>query len=185
MISSKDQFENLRMEEQAESQTPKFKSVPLSTGLTMTSNNLLKLDMATIETIARSMVQEVADGNLDALDVLIYAKKGAAFFKAIDDNVKSYAYGKQYATKGQPYEVHGCKVEASELGVKYDFTICNSGKWTDLKTKADVAKKELEEHEKFLKTIKGKLDIVGKDFDVETLYEPGKSGTMGYKINIG
>jgi|GEM_PF-4119010 hypothetical protein len=184
MSKSKEAYMDMQ-QEQRDSENYPQQSAPISYGLTISGNNLLKMDMATIETIARSIVQEVRDGNKDALDVLIYAKKGAAFFKAIDDNVKEFAYSKQYATKGQPYEVHGCKVEASELGVKYDYTVCQSDKWTDLKTKADAAKKELEEHEKFLKTIKGKLEVVGKDFDIQTIYEPGRSGTMGYKISIG
>lgn len=63
--------------------------------------SLLSLDAAAIDTLARAIVQSVADGDKDALEVLITAKKGAAFFKAIDDNVKNFAYGKQYATKGE------------------------------------------------------------------------------------
>lgn len=184
MITSQDQFEDLRQEE-LDGKNAGQKSTPLSAGLTITANNLLKLDMATIETIARSIVQEVRDGNLDALDALIYAKKGAAFFKAIDDNVKDAAYGKQYATKGQPYEVHGCKVEASELGVKYDYNSAQDPIYNELMVSFEHAKKAKEDREKFLKSIKGKLNFVDDNGEGHTIYEPVKAGTMGYKITIG
>lgn len=162
------------------------KAEPISKGLMPEGNNLLKMDMGTIETIARAIVQEVQDGNKDAMDVLIYAKKGATFFKAIDDNVKEFAYAKQYATKGNPYAAHGCKVESSELGVKYDYASSGSTEWQLLKAKADAAKKALEDHEKFLKSIHGSISMNDKDTgEVMEVREPIKSGTMGYKISIG
>lgn len=182
MKTSQDQFEELREQEMAESQPQRE---PLSKGLTLTGNNLLKMDMATIETIARSLVQQVQDGNMDALDLLVYAKKGAAFFKAIDDNVKDYAYAKQYATKGVAYDVHGCKVEASELGVKYDYKSSQDPTYSELLTKFEAAKKNKEDREKFLKSIKDKLNFVDDDGVGHTIFEPIKSGTMGYKITVG
>lgn len=180
MLTSQQQFEDMREEEMA----PKPK--PVSQGLTISSNNLLKMDMATIETIARSIVQEVRDGNKDAMDVLIYAKKGAAFFKAIDDNVKDVAYAISYATKGVPYAAHGCKVEQSELGVKYDYVSANDPTWEELNERFNAAKKLKEDREKFLKTIRGSLSVndpeTGEVLDIK---EPIKSGTLGYKISIG
>lgn len=182
MQTSQDQFEELRQQEMAESQ---HKQEPLSKGLTLTGNNLLKMDMATIETIARSLVQQVRDGNMDALDLLVYAKKGAAFFKAIDDNVKEYAYAKQYATKGNPYNVHGCKVESSELGVKYSYSTEQDPIYADLLVKFETAKKAKEAREAFQKSIKGKLNFVDDDGVGHTIYELVKSGTMGYKVTVG
>jgi hypothetical protein len=183
MGKSKDQFMEMRDAETQDNYVALNK--PLSNGLTINSNNLLKMDMATIETIARSIVAEVQEGNADAMDVLIYAKKGAAFFKAIDDNVKEYAYSKQYATKGVPYLAHSCKAESAELGVKYDYLSTNSVVCMELKQEADSAKRWLDDHEKFLKTIKGKLSVNNADTgEVMDINEPIKSGTMGYKISI-
>ena len=152
--------------------------------LTQAFKTILGMDAATIDTIARAMVQEVAEGNADALETLIYAKKGAALFKAIDDNVKNYAYGKQYATKGENVVRFGCKVEPSELGVSYDYASCHSDKYDTIKFKSDKCKELLEAEQKFLKTIKGSLNIVTDDGEVVTIYEPVKKATLGYKLTI-
>lgn len=153
-----------------------------------TFNTLLGMDAATIDTIARAIVQEVADGNKDALETLIYAKKGAALFKAIDDNVKNFAYGKQYAAKGENVVKFGCKVEQSELGVSYDYSVTQDPEWEHLKAKAGEAKAgeakaKLDDREKFLKTIKGSMDVIVMGEPV-TIYEPLKKATLGYKISI-
>lgn len=158
-------------------------NVSRSAQLSNAFNNLLSMDAATIDTLARAIVQEVADGNKDALEVLIYAKKGALFFKSIDDNVKNYAYGKQYAAKGEQVVKFGAKVEQAELGVSYDYSSAQDPEWVHLKSIADVAKANLDGREKMLKTIKGSMDVIVMGEPV-TIYEPVKKATLGYKITV-
>jgi hypothetical protein len=151
--------------------------------ITTTFNSLLGMDAATIDTIARAIVQDVANGDRDALETLIYAKKGAMLFKAIDDNVKNYAYGKQYAAKGENVVKFGCKVEQSELGVSYDYSVTGDTEWEHLKAVATKAKAALDDREKFLKTIKGTMDVVVMGEPI-TIHEPIKKATLGYKITV-
>lgn len=147
--------------------------------------SILSLDAATIDTLARAIVQEVQDGNKDALETLIIAKKGAALFKAIDDNVKSFAYGKQYATKGENVVRNGCKVEPSELGVSYDYYASQDPIYEQISEEFGKVKQIKEDREKFLKSIKDKMTIVSEDTgDIVTIYAPVKKGTLGYKISI-
>jgi len=145
---------------------------------------LINLDKDSISDLAKTVVQTVQEGNADALETLILAKKGQELFKAIEDNIKDSVYAKQYASKGETTIVKGCKVEQAELGVKYDYSWCGDPVYEDLLARFNLAKKLKEDREKFLKTVKGKMTIVTEWGEPVEIQEPIKSGQMGYKITI-
>jgi len=167
----------------------RFEALHGSTQLPAQSNltykNLLDLGLSDITELAKARVQEVKDGYKDGMEVLIYAKKGAAYFKAVDDNVKNIVYGKNYISKGEEYGKHSVKVEQAELGVAYDYSGCNDPEYDSLRLDFDSAKKELEKRQTFLKAVTKDLEVVDTETgETRTIKPPVRTATLGYKISL-
>lgn len=147
--------------------------------------SLVGLDAATIDTLAKAEIQSVAEGFKDPVDLFTLSTKGLLYFNSINENLKPYVYAQQLAPKGGTYIKNGVELTPSELGVKYDFTRCGDAEWVDLNTQFENAKKAKADREKFLKGIKQKLTVVDEATgEVSTIYEPIKSGIMGYKTSV-
>lgn len=178
MGKSKEMFNDMRQAEiEQEAITP---SISLSRSIT----TLRSLDAAAIDTLAKAQINEVADGLKDGVDLFTLATKGKMYFETLVDNLKPHVYAKQLAQKGDVYVKNGVELSSAELGVKYDYKSSQDPEWTELNAKFEAAKKAKEEREKFLKGIKGKLNFVNDDGEGFTIYEPVKSGQMGYKTKI-
>lgn len=169
---------------QQEQRDTEFAPVTPSQTLSRVLPSLKTLDKSAIDTLAKAQIHEVADGLKDAADVFTLATKGKLYFETLCDNLKPYVYAQNLAVKGDTYIKNGVELSPAELGVKYDFAICQDSEFDslDAQIKALTALKKAREN--FLKTIKGKIEIVGKDYEVVTIYEPGKGGMMGYKTNV-
>ncbi len=154
------------------------------TELSLSYKNLTTLNKGDISDIVASVKEQVAEGNQDALDALIIAKKLSALGKQLEDGVKDYAYAKTYATKGQPYVHFGAKVEAAEVGTEYDYSDCNDEQLTILTEKANEANKALKERQEFLKTLPKATNIVTDDGEIVTINPAIKKSKSGYKISI-
>lgn len=145
--------------------------------------NLLPSKKQEAETFAQMLVEQVESGNESALDLMIKMNAIAKSFDTVKDKIKDYAL--EDALKyGKKFEHIGSEVSISELGTKYDFTVCNDPQWleaTEEIKKWDALKKE---RETFLKTIKGSINIVTDDGEGITLNQPIKSSTTGIKITL-
>jgi hypothetical protein len=147
-----------------------------------TPKNLVQLDKAGITDVARQIQNAVAEGLIDPADALIYAKKGEAMFKEIGDNVKGYAYSKDY---GKNYARFGAVLTQTELGVKWDYSNCNDPELTKLQQAFNESKKALEDRQKYLKTLKKSQTIVDEDSgEIVTIYPPVKTSTLGYSCEV-
>lgn len=153
--------------------------------LSKATKSLVSLDAATIDTLAKAEIQSVADGFKDPVDLFTLSTKGLLYFNSINDNLKPYVYAQQLAVKGLSYIKNGVELTPAELGVKYDFSVCKDAEWVELTSKFEMAKKAKTDRESFLKTIKGKLVLVDDETgEVSTIFEPIKSGVMGYKTSV-
>jgi hypothetical protein len=153
-------------------------------GLQITTKSLQTLNKDNITDLAKHLVAEVAEGNLDAMDMLIQGKKLELLAKSICDNVKDFAYGKTYATKGNPYLRFEAKVEAAELGTEYDYSNCNDDEVVQLTLKAEMAKKALDARKKFLQGLTKPTTIVTDDGEIVTINPAVKKATQGYKVTL-
>ncbi len=156
----------------------------IETGLSITTQSLQTLDKDSITDLARHIVSGVAEGNQDAMDTLIMGKKLELLAKSVVDNVKEYAYGKTYATKGNPYLRFGAKAEAAELGTEYDYSLCDDPELADLTQKAEKAKTALDARKKFLQGLTKSTTIVTDDGEIVTVNPAVKKSTNGYKITL-
>jgi hypothetical protein len=179
MQSSKEMFLD---EQQKQAAAPNELSVTPSVKLANVLPTIRDIDATTIDTLARALVNEVAEGNRSGVDLFTQAVKLSLFADTVRENVKGYVYGKTLCEKGATFTFNGVELSPAELGVSYDYSSCGSSKWKELKAIADAAKKDLEDYQKYLKSIKGKVITVNEETgEVETIFEPVKSGQSGYK----
>lgn len=131
------------------------------------------------------LVARVADGNLEAIDTLIYCKKGQELFKQLEEKIKPLAISEMKLQKGETYTKFDSDIISKEVGTKYDFTVCEDPEWIGLKAAADKADKELKDREKFLKGLSKPLDTfnegTGETFKI---HPPLKTGSTGLAITL-
>jgi hypothetical protein len=152
------------------------------TGLSTELHGIISLDKASIKTQSSLIKQRVLDGELDALDVLILAKKGQLAYKQLEDDVKDLAEEKSY---GKDYCKHGVDILEKMNGVKYDYSKTNDKEWELLNKSFEDAKKAKDEREAFLKGLSKSMELVDTDTgETYTLYPPIKSGKMGLNLTI-
>jgi hypothetical protein len=102
-----------------------------------------------IEESAKAIINDVADGNSDPLQVLILAKKALEFFTLIEKNVRPYC---------DPVGKAGVQMFSAAIIDKkspdtYDFASCNDSVWSELKHIEADTKLKLKQREAFLKSL--------------------------------
>lgn len=156
----------------------------LQTGVTLTSKSLQDLDKNGMDELVRAVVNEVAQGNVDAMDNFLWFKKLEYLAKVGVENSKSYAYGKTYATKGNPYLRFGTKVEAAAT-TSYDYSGCNDFELELLEINAKSATEALKARQKFLQGLTKPMTIVDENTgDIVTVNPAIKLQSEGYKVTL-
>ncbi len=185
-MKTKDAFMQLRDEEQ---NTPVGTNIALNnTSPSVRVNNglsaLKQMDAASIDTLAKALIHEVAEGNAAEDKLFALGQKINLLGSSIVDNVKNYVYGKTYCQKGDKYITDGVELTPAPLGTKYDYEISGDPEWRLLNTIAENAAKARKDREAFLKTLKEPLNYVDKDGVGHTIQPPVKTETMGYKSRV-
>lgn len=154
------------------------------TGVTITTKSLQDLDKDGMDNMVKAVVDQVAQGNIDAMDNFLYFKKLEYLAKVGVENSKSYAYGSTYATKGNPYLRFGAKVEAA-VTTSYDYGLCNDPELTILETNAKVATEALKARQKFLQGLTKSFTQLDEDTgEVNTINPAVKLQSEGYKVTL-
>lgn len=150
-------------------------------GLQLELQDFINADKGRIKDIATKAYNSVMDGEADAVDSLIFIKKGSELFKELDAKIRPIAESKSV---GKGYVKFGCKVDEATTGVAYDFSNCADPIYDDLNEKFEKAKSELDERKNFLKAVTKPMDIVVNEAEVYTIQPPIKSGKQGFKLTI-
>lgn len=112
----------------------------------MTSNKALR------EEKVKAIVNDVADGNLDATEVLIYAKKVIEAGTLLEKNVRPYAEGKAVIQKGGLTLYNATIIEKNSPS-KYDYSVCKDSTYDALIKEREALDVKIKEREAFLKAI--------------------------------
>jgi hypothetical protein len=139
---------------------------------------------AQIELFSNNVINIVKDGNANALEVTTKLKAIEEAIKKIRDGISDEAL-EEAAKHGKSFDFGNAKIEIANVGVRYDFSKCNDGIWNDLDAVDKDAQKAKKERETFLKSIKGQMTIVNEiTGEIETIYQPNKSGKESIKITL-
>ena len=114
-------------------------------------NSLISTTKKQRTDLAKWIVEEVTNGNQDALKTFIYAAKAEVFFKELVDNIRPLIAAKQIQKGG--LIMYEAKIIERKNPDKYDFAFSNDSKWNELNDLLIQTKAKLKERETFLMTL--------------------------------
>lgn len=146
----------------------------------VSTGTLLNLNRDYIGNLVDQARVNLSEGNLDALKLLVTAKKGMELFTQLEKTVRPYAEIEARLGKGEVYKAYGCEITEKMTGVSYDFANCDDTEWNDLTAQIDDLTAQRKEREKFLKTI---TKTIFDENGIE-IKPPIKKGRLGLNLSI-
>jgi len=134
-----------------------------------------------IQALACDWTNQILEGNSDPIKVAIQIKKVQAVLDQVTAGIKDYVLT-EAEKYGKTTEIEGVKIEISELGVRYDYSVCGDSVWSQLDSELKALTEKKKEREKFLCAIPDTGTV-----DPETgelINKPLRSGTRGIKMTI-
>lgn len=152
-----------------------------------TATSTLKLMPANLEqatSFANSLINEMEQGQVSALDILAQVKCIEKSFELLKDKLMEFALDEANNYE-KSFEYKSVKIEKAELGTKYDFSKCNDFKLAKISAEVEKYSKEKKERETTLKTLKTSIKEVDEDTgDIVEIFPPIKTSTTGLKVTL-
>jgi len=126
----------------------------------------------------------INDGYLDPLDVLISAKKMQELGKQLEEVSRPIAEDKVRLQRGEVYKTQSVEVVEKTIGSRTDYSNCNDEVWERLQQDLCELKELIKQRENFLNALTGETTIVTSYGEVVTLNPPIKSGRIGLSLTI-
>ena len=148
-------------------------------------NNLLDLTKKNIINIVSDTVARVTEGDLSAINALVYARKAKELFECLEKEVRPLAESSFHLAKGEKHNLHNVEIVEAETGVKYDYSTCGDAEWDELNSKSETIKEALKERESFLKNVTKAMELVNTETgETYTVHPPVRSGKLGLKLTL-
>lgn len=142
------------------------------------------LDKASIKHQCELVKDNILDGNLDSLEVLISAKKMQELGKQLEEISRPIAEDKVVLSIGEVFKHQSVEVMEKTIGSRTDYSTCYDPEWESLQqTLADI-KDAIKKREAFLSAITSPTTIVTNDGEIITINPPIKSGRLGLSLTL-
>jgi hypothetical protein len=153
--------------------------------ITTTDLSIFETTKAERQAFAQSVIKGIKDGLSDPLKIHYQVKCMEDVIKNItsDPDYKSMTLD-EAAKYGKTFEHFNARFEVKEMGVKYDYSVCNDPTYNKLKAQLTVIEDELKAREKYLKAIPSQGVQTLLEDEVVTLYPPAKSSTTSITVNL-
>jgi hypothetical protein len=152
-----------------------------------TATSTLKLmpnNLGQATSFAASLIQEMENGQVSALDILTHVKCIEKSFELLKDKLMEFAID-EAANYEKSFEYISVKIEKCEVGTKYDFSKCNDFKLAKISAEVDKYSKEKKEREATLKTLKTSIKEVDEETgDIVEIFPPIKTSTSSLKVTL-
>lgn len=152
--------------------------------ITFDGLQMQSLDKASIINQTRLVKDNIIDGNLDALEVLISAKKMQELGKQLEEVSRPIAENKIILSKGEVYKTQSVEIIEKTVGVKTDYSYCNDPEWDSMQQALADLKDAIKKRETFLFGISTPTIVVTNDGEIITINPPVKSGRLGLSLTI-
>ena len=133
------------------------------------------------------LIERLNNGELDPLKTHLQVK-------ALEDMLETLKNSKDYkdavlnaaVQNGKEFEYMSAKFNVKEVGVKYDYTKCESPAYEEIMADYNDAAKRKKDMEDFLKKVPHSgLDIInGVTGEVTRVYPPAKSSTTSVAVSL-
>jgi uncharacterized FlaG/YvyC family protein len=133
---------------------------------------LMQCSKAELNEITESIINTVAEGEVNALQAHMHLKAVEKVLKGVFDS-KQYKHSLQdeVAKHGsKSFQYMQAEVQMKEAGVTYDYSTCNSRSLLKLQRELDEAKERLEEHLSYLKNLP-KVGVEMVDTETGEVYQ--------------
>lgn len=138
-----------------------------------------------IDVFSDQVIQAVQNGEVNPLKIRIWLKTMEEIIDRVKKETNEHQLKEADKYTERSFEYAGAKIEKSELGTKYDYSICNDPVHIQLKKLLEEADKQLKERETFLKSLREPLIIVDEGSgEVVKVSPPSKKSTTGLKVSI-
>lgn len=136
---------------------------------------------------ATALAEKVTNGEVDPVMTFATAKAMSdclsQFLKDKGVMEATVAAVEKYGRTGAIF--NGANLCVAEVGVKYDFSVCDDPEWTELsKQKAELEAK-LKARETFLRGIPRQATIINEDTgEMSTIFPPAKTSSTSIKVTF-
>lgn len=138
-----------------------------------------------IDVFSDQVIQAVQAGEVNPLKIRIWVKTMEEIIDRIKKETNEHQLKEAEKYPEKSFEYAGAKIEKSELGTKYDYTVCNDPVYTQLQKIVEEANRQVKERETFLKSLKEPLVTVDEGSgEVARILPPLKKSTTGLKVSI-
>jgi hypothetical protein len=142
-------------------------------------NSLISSTKPQRNDLAKWIVEEVINGNQDALKTFIYAAKAEEFFKELVNNIRPLIAAKQIQKGG--LTMYEAQIIERKNPDKYDFASSNDSTWNELNVLLIQTKEKLKERETFLMALTEDVSTM----EGEIIYPPQKTyGAQNVAIKL-
>lgn len=137
--------------------------------------------------LANEIILPVIEGDVNPIDVYVKAKAIQDALKIVtdDDRVKDLVIC-EVEKYGNNTTYNSASLQVKEMGVKYDYSVCNDSIYNDLVDNIEKLKETLKQREKFLKSISsdGTLMVDEETGEVNKIYPPIKMAAQGISVTF-
>jgi len=149
--------------------------------------------------IAARIIQSIEDGEMDPLKALSGLKAIESLVTILTDKnpktnkwadkaiaLQSHITDSAGAYNEKKFSLYGATFTKTEVGTKYDYSLCNDAKLPELEKAAKDAADALKKRQDFLKTVDPKgLEVLDTETgNVFTVYPPSKSSTSTVSVSF-
>lgn len=153
---------------------------------TMTAQSVISLCPSTKEQIdlfANQLIDDVEQGVTNPLALHIRLKLIEKSFEKVYAAIKDRVVAEAEKHNQKSFDHMGCKIEVKEMGVKYDYSVCNDLEWNQVNELKKGYEISLKNRQEFLKALKKKETIVNEETgEIMEIFPPIKTSTTSIAV---
>jgi len=152
---------------------------------TQTDLSLFETSKTERQEFAQAVINNAKEGLLNPLKLHLQVKCLEDLIKQITSNPSYRELTLDEAYKyGKTFEHYNAKFEIKEMGVKYDYSVCQDPIYNKLKDELEALQEKIKAREMVLKSLSQEgLQTLIED-EVVTLYPPNKTSTTTISVNL-
>ena len=127
---------------------------------------------------------QIMSGEQDPLKVAVHLKALEDLISKLrkDEQIQDYTLEQAFKEGVKTFLIYGAEINIREMGVKYDYSICNDALLGGLYGEMHALKKKIKDREDMLKTIS--VDNPAVSMEGEILNPPLKKSKTGIAIKL-
>ena len=146
------------------------------------------LSKETMQMQSSALIQPIIDGEIDPLRAVAKIRFLSDMLAATlkDDRVKNVILNEIDKNGGKEVTAFGVKFTQKEMGVSYDFSVCQDPEYNRLTTDMETLKAKMKEREKYLMGIPAEgIPMVDQETgDCYKIIRPLRRASLGYAVTF-